>query len=70
MQSHLAQDYPDIEVIVVDDRSTDATPEILSRLAAADPRLQVVPGVDPPPGWMGKPHALFQGVEPVNRPFT
>jgi chlorobactene glucosyltransferase len=62
VRSHLAQDYPELEVIVVDDRSTDATPDILSRLAAADPRLQVVAGVEPPPGWMGKPHALFQGV--------
>jgi chlorobactene glucosyltransferase len=63
VRSHLEQDYPDLEVIVVDDRSTDATSAILSRLAAGDPRLQVVRGVEPPPGWMGKPHALFQGVE-------
>jgi cellulose synthase/poly-beta-1,6-N-acetylglucosamine synthase-like glycosyltransferase len=61
VRSHLAQDYPNLEVIVVDDRSTDATPAILSRLAASDPRLRIVRGVDPPPGWMGKPHALFQG---------
>ncbi len=60
--SHLAQDYPDFEVIVVDDRSTDGTSGILSRLAASDPRLRLVTGVEPPPGWMGKPHALSQGV--------
>jgi chlorobactene glucosyltransferase len=61
VRSHLAQDYPDLEVIVVDDRSTDATGTILERLAASDPRLTVVRGTEPPPGWLGKPHALFQG---------
>jgi chlorobactene glucosyltransferase len=61
VRSHLAQDYPDHEVIVVDDRSTDGTGAILARLAAEDPRLRVVAGVEPPPGWLGKPHALFQG---------
>jgi chlorobactene glucosyltransferase len=61
--AHLAQDYPgDFEVVVVDDRSTDATPAILARLAAGDPRLTVVRGAEPPPGWLGKPHALAQGV--------
>jgi chlorobactene glucosyltransferase len=61
VRSHLAQDYPDHEVIVVDDRSTDGTARILSRLAAEDPRLRVIAGVEPPAGWLGKPHALFQG---------
>jgi chlorobactene glucosyltransferase len=61
VRSHLAQDYPDFEVIVVDDRSADATPGILAALAAEDPRLSVVSGVEPPSGWLGKPHALHQG---------
>ena len=61
VRSHLAQDYPDFEVVVVDDRSTDGTPAILARLAAEDPRLIVVTGVEPPEGWLGKPHALYQG---------
>jgi chlorobactene glucosyltransferase len=61
VRSHLAQDYPNLEVIVVEDRSTDGTAGILVRLRAEDPRLEVVPGVEPPAGWLGKPHAVFQG---------
>jgi chlorobactene glucosyltransferase len=61
VRSHLAQDYPDFQVIVVDDRSTDRTPEILRAIALEDPRLTVVAGCDPPAGWLGKPHALHLG---------
>ncbi len=61
LRSHLAQDYPDFEVVVVDDRSADATPRILAKVAAEDPRLRVVAGAEPPEGWLGKPHALHQG---------
>lgn len=61
VRSHLAADYPDFEVVVVDDRSTDRTGEILAALAREDPRLRVVAGSDPPAGWLGKPHALHLG---------
>ena len=61
VRSHLAQDYPDLQVVVVDDRSTDRTPAILARLNAEDSRLVVVAGEEPPVGWLGKPHALWQG---------
>lgn len=56
----LAQDYPDLEAIVLDDRSTDATPSILADIASRDPRLRPISGSDLPEGWAGKPHALYQ----------
>ncbi len=62
VESLLAQTYPNFEIIVVDDRSTDATPQILSQLAAQDARINVISGSDLPPGWAGKPHALVQAV--------
>jgi len=62
VRSLLAQTLPRFEVIVVDDRSEDDTPQILSRLAAEDSRLRVVGGSPLPAGWVGKPWALDQGV--------
>lgn len=60
IRSLLAQDYPELEVIVLDDRSTDGTATILRELAAQDGRLRVLSGTDLPEGWAGKPHALYQ----------
>ena len=60
VEAMLAQDYPDLEVIVLDDRSTDATPSILADIASRDPRLRPISGSDLPEGWAGKPHALYQ----------
>lgn len=61
LRSVLAQDHPRMEVTVVDDRSTDGTPAVLARLAAAEPRLRVVRIDALPPGWLGKNHALHRG---------
>lgn len=59
--SHLAQDYPDYEVIVVNDRSTDRTGEILASLPDPAGRLRVIEGTETPEGWLGKTHTLAQG---------
>ncbi len=61
--SLLAQDYPDFDVLVLDDGSTDGTGDILRRLAAADGRLRVVEGKRLPAGWMGKHWACQQLLE-------
>jgi chlorobactene glucosyltransferase len=69
VEALLAQTYPNVEVIVLDDRSMDRTHEILvsiRRSAATRPsiaqndKLKVINGSDLPPGWAGKPHALSQ----------
>lgn len=58
----LGQDYPNSEVIVVDDGSTDATPHILAGFAQRSPgRLTVVNGRPLPPGWVGKCNACLHG---------
>jgi len=60
----LNQTYPNLEIVVLDDRSTDATAEILHSIQ--NERLKVVKGSDLPSGWAGKPHALHQAVRACN----
>jgi len=62
LASLLALDYPDIEVIVVDDRSTDATGRIVDEMAARSDRLRVIHLDRLPDGWLGKVHAMHRAV--------
>ena len=63
LASLLAQDYPNYEVVAVDDRSRDATGKILEEFAKTHSKLKVVPIDKLPPGWVGKSHALQQAYE-------
>ena len=58
----LAQDYPDLRVTVIDDRSADRTGEIARGIAAEDRRVSVMRIESLPEGWMGKSHAMHRAI--------
>ena len=60
VQSLLAQDYPDFEVLVLNDASSDRTEQFLAEMAAGDDRLRVLRGEPLPPDWLGKHWACHQ----------
>jgi glycosyltransferase involved in cell wall biosynthesis len=63
IRSLLRLDYPDYELLVVNDRSEDVTGAILAELGANEPRLRVIEVHELPPGWLGKNHALWVGAQ-------
>ena len=69
LESVLAMDYPDLEIIVVNDRSTDRTGAILETMAERDARLTVVTIESLPDGWIGKPYALHTGAQRARGEF-
>ncbi|HET7043179.1 MAG TPA: glycosyltransferase family 2 protein [Gemmatimonadales bacterium] len=62
VRSILGSTYAPLEVLVVDDRSTDDTAAIVARVAATDPRVRLIHGEPLPDGWYGKPWACVQGL--------
>src|SRR5262249_35492885 len=63
LRSLLVQEYPNIEIVVVDDASTDATCRIAAEFAQADSRVRVLQGSSPALGWTGKNYACYQGAQ-------
>ncbi|SCF00335.1 Glycosyltransferase, catalytic subunit of cellulose synthase and poly-beta-1,6-N-acetylglucosamine synthase [Micromonospora coriariae] len=51
---------PGLRVVILDDGSTDGTADVVRAVAGDDPRVTLLTGVAPPPGWLGKPHACWQ----------
>ena len=62
LSSVCGQTYPNLEIVVVDDRSTDRTGEIARAFAERDKRVRVLSIEHLPPGWTGKTHALDQAL--------
>ena len=63
LQSVLELDYANLEIIVVNDRSTDNTDVVLERIKTKYPNLLLHKISELPKGWMGKSHALQYGAE-------
>ena len=58
LENALKSDYPKLEIIALDDRSQDNTPDIIKSFAHDGVRF--IEGKEPPPGWVGKNYALEQ----------
>lgn len=66
----LEVDYPDLEIICVNDRSTDDTGSVIAQLAAQDKRIKAINVSELPNGWLGKVHALDQALNAATGEFV
>ena len=60
ISSLINQDYDNLEILVLDDNSSDMTVEIIQSLAGSNKRLKLIHGSPLPPGWIGKNWACQQ----------
>lgn len=70
MQTLLATKYPALEIIAINDRSTDATGAILEQLANENDRLRVMHVSALPDGWLGKNHAMQLGLQAASSEYV
>lgn len=61
-----AQDYPHLNILVVDDRSTDRTLELVKMVAVDDARISTLQIKTLPKNWLGKSHAMWKASEEIN----
>jgi len=66
----LEEDYPELEIVLVDDRSTDGTGAGMDRVAASDARVKVLHVTELPEGWLGKVNALRRGLKESEGEFV
>ena len=70
LESLLAQDYPNLQILAVNDRSTDRTGQVMEELATAHPaELRVLQVAELPPEWLGKTHAMALGASQSTSDF-
>jgi len=60
LKSLQEQDYTNLEILVLDDSSSDGTASLVERMATTDNRIQLLRGDSLPQGWAGKPFACYQ----------
>jgi chlorobactene glucosyltransferase len=62
LSSLVKLEYPKLEILVIDDDSTDRTSDMVQAWQAKDTRMHIHTIQELPTGWAGKTHALHQGV--------